>query len=150
MDSDLNVQRFQDFQKNNKNVRVKQDKIQFKQFDMLKEALETEKENYRWVMSRKVTKKVEQQTDSKIKRSLQKDIIRYHSKKGELDTITYTNIDNLPDLFKRLKPPPIPEKLCVITGLPAKYFDPKTKRPYANLEAFKELRRRYASEPNKI
>ncbi|KAI9597619.1 YL1 nuclear protein C-terminal domain-containing protein [Syncephalis fuscata] len=35
-----------------------------------------------------------------------------------------------------------PEKsTCVITGLPAKYRDPKTGLPYANLRAFSMLRR---------
>jgi hypothetical protein len=34
-------------------------------------------------------------------------------------------------------------KLCPITGEPAKYFDPLTKQPYANKEAFKVLREKY-------
>eukprot|EP00967_Tisochrysis_lutea_P148452 scaffold283696_cov28-Tisochrysis_lutea.AAC.1 len=33
--------------------------------------------------------------------------------------------------------------LCAITGLPAKYKDPVSGLPYANLEAFRELRKRY-------
>ncbi len=33
--------------------------------------------------------------------------------------------------------------LCVVTGLPAKYFDPLTKQPYATTDAFKLLRERY-------
>lgn len=39
-------------------------------------------------------------------------------------------------------------KICVITGLPAKYKDPLTGLPYANLEAYKELRKRHP-DPNK-
>ena len=39
-------------------------------------------------------------------------------------------------------------KVCVITGLPAKYKDPLTGLPYANLEAYKELRKRHP-DPNK-
>lgn len=35
------------------------------------------------------------------------------------------------------------DKVCVITGLPAKYKDPQTGLPYANLDAYKELRRQY-------
>ena len=31
--------------------------------------------------------------------------------------------------------------MCVITGLPAKYKDPQTGLPYANLDAYKELRK---------
>lgn len=33
--------------------------------------------------------------------------------------------------------------VCAITGLPAKYKDPVSGKPYANLEAFRELRKRY-------
>ncbi|OMO88732.1 YL1 nuclear [Corchorus capsularis] len=42
---------------------------------------------------------------------------------------------------------PYPEKAkCVITGLPAKYRDPKTGLPYATMEAFKTLRERFGDE----
>ena len=34
-------------------------------------------------------------------------------------------------------------KFCVITGLPAKYFDPNTQCPYANLYAYKILKDLY-------
>lgn len=46
---------------------------------------------------------------------------------------------------KRVKRP-----LCVITGLPAKYLDPLTNEPYANLAAFKTLRadQRFLSKEN--
>ena len=30
--------------------------------------------------------------------------------------------------------------VCAVTGLPAKYLDPVTKKPYANAAAFKKLR----------
>jgi len=40
---------------------------------------------------------------------------------------------------------PTPQKpnVCVITGEPAKYKDPLTGMPYATIEAFKEVRKRY-------
>lgn len=38
---------------------------------------------------------------------------------------------------------PQEQKVCVITNLPAKYFDPLTKQYYANKEAFKVIRERY-------
>ncbi|KAK4256411.1 hypothetical protein QN277_009281 [Acacia crassicarpa] len=42
---------------------------------------------------------------------------------------------------------PYPEKsVCAITGLPAKYRDPKTGLPYATLEAFKIIRQRTLNE----
>ena len=36
-----------------------------------------------------------------------------------------------------------PPRLCVVTGLPAKYKDPVTGMPYANAEAFKAIRKEY-------
>ncbi|KAF9598386.1 hypothetical protein IFM89_027349 [Coptis chinensis] len=42
---------------------------------------------------------------------------------------------------------PYPEKaVCAITGLPAKYRDPKTGLPYATKEAFKIIRQRFSLE----
>jgi hypothetical protein len=40
-------------------------------------------------------------------------------------------------------------RLCPITNMPAQYFDPLTQMPYANLDAFKILRRIYAEEMKK-
>ncbi|XP_047334756.1 SWR1 complex subunit 2 [Impatiens glandulifera] len=43
--------------------------------------------------------------------------------------------------------PSIPEKaICVVTGLPAKYRDPKTGLPYATKEAFQIIRKRLSDE----
>eukprot|EP00094_Tigriopus_californicus_P003414 TCALIF_03283-PA protein Name:"Similar to YL-1 Vacuolar protein sorting-associated protein 72 homolog (Drosophila melanogaster)" AED:0.30 eAED:0.32 QI:0/0/0/0.6/0.75/0.6/5/0/631 len=39
-----------------------------------------------------------------------------------------------------------PQKMCPITRLPAKYFDPATRLPYANLHAFRILREAYYSQ----
>ncbi|XP_015072045.1 SWR1 complex subunit 2 [Solanum pennellii] len=42
---------------------------------------------------------------------------------------------------------PYPQKaVCVVTGLPARYRDPKTGLPYATKEAFKTIRERFAEE----
>lgn len=35
------------------------------------------------------------------------------------------------------RPAPAPRLVCAVTGLPAKYRDPRSGRPYANAEAFK-------------
>lgn len=46
---------------------------------------------------------------------------------------------------------PYPEKaICAVTGLPAKYRDPKTGLPYATREAFKIIRERFMDENNNI
>lgn len=46
---------------------------------------------------------------------------------------------------------PYPEKaVCVVTGLPAKYRDPKTGLPYATKEAFKIIREQHMKESSGI
>ncbi|MCL7040392.1 hypothetical protein MKW94_010050, partial [Papaver nudicaule] len=43
--------------------------------------------------------------------------------------------------------PSYPQKaVCVVTGFPAKYRDPKTGLPYATKEAFKIIRERFLKE----
>lgn len=50
----------------------------------------------------------------------------------------------MPDIFKGSSLPETPtNNICVITGLRAKYRDPKTMLPYANLEAYKILKKKY-------
>ena len=48
-----------------------------------------------------------------------------------------------PAPLKQAPPKPHAGHACVITGQPAKYKDPLTGQPYATIEAFKEIRRRY-------
>ncbi|CAN4106913.1 unnamed protein product [Withania somnifera] len=46
--------------------------------------------------------------------------------------------------------PPYPQKaVCVVTGLPARYRDPKTGLPYATKEAFKIIHERLAEESSR-
>lgn len=42
-----------------------------------------------------------------------------------------------------MKPKPVVRNTCPITRLPARYYDPVTQIPYANLQAFKVLREAY-------
>ncbi len=68
-----------------------------------------------------------------------------------MDTITFSNVEDIPIILK-LNNNNLPikkAKICAITGLKAKYFDPLTKQPYANIEAFKELRRKYNGNKKK-
>ncbi len=57
--------------------------------------------------------------------------------------ISNQNISNIPINSTTQLPGIKEKKLCIITGQPAKYFDPLTKQPYADKEAFKILRERY-------
>ncbi|GJT01976.1 SWR1-complex subunit 2 [Tanacetum coccineum] len=75
--------------------------------------------------------------------------IRYLSKDGN-SYLEFTNGVS----FKSHIPTrstPYPEKaVCVVTGLPAKYRDPKTGLPYATKEAFKIIRERHSSNNSGI
>lgn len=60
--------------------------------------------------------------------------------------ITFTDEQTLKQVFSNQKPKTVLRKQCVVTGLPAKYFDPITQYPYANLYAFKALREMHAAK----
>ncbi|KAG9456033.1 hypothetical protein H6P81_000541 [Aristolochia fimbriata] len=48
-------------------------------------------------------------------------------------------------------PAPYPQKsVCAVTGLPAKYRDPKTGLPYATKEAFKIIRERFSQDNSSV
>ncbi|KAL2936159.1 SWR1 complex subunit 2 [Bienertia sinuspersici] len=84
--------------------------------------------------------------------------IRYSSKNGNLEAMkctidiagnSYLEFRNGVSFDSEIstKSVPYPEKaLCAITGLPAKYRDPKTGLPYATKEAFQVIRERYAAD----
>ena len=133
------------------------------QEELLAEAKITEKIN---LASLDAYQKLELEKRKKvaIKNVFKGPIIRYHSlsmpllvdeddeisqgpnQKQSRNFITFTDEQVLRDIFpaKQQKPVFNPKaKVCAITGLPAKYFDPLTKMPYANLHAFKALREMY-------
>lgn len=57
--------------------------------------------------------------------------------------ITFTDERLFHRYFPRKRLQPTTKHQCPITGLPAKYFDPVTRSPYANIKAFKLLREAY-------
>eukprot|EP01137_Pigoraptor_chileana_P037495 Opistho-2@34661 len=54
--------------------------------------------------------------------------------------ITFPSEELLPSLFTSTRPIEHKPSLCTITGLPAKYKDPLSGRPYATADAFKMIR----------
>ncbi|KAF8396382.1 hypothetical protein HHK36_017999 [Tetracentron sinense] len=80
--------------------------------------------------------------------------IRYSSKNGKL-FLSQSFLEFSKGLSFQSElcttPVPYPQKaVCAITGLPAKYRDPKTGKPYATKEAFKILRKCFSDENNKV
>ncbi|KNA17438.1 hypothetical protein SOVF_079950 [Spinacia oleracea] len=71
--------------------------------------------------------------------------MRYSSKNGDT-VIEFRNGLSFESEIST-KSVPYPQKaLCAVTGLPAKYRDPKTGLPYATKEAFQTIRERYAAD----
>jgi len=118
----------------------------FTQKELLLDALETEDANRKWLEHRKIVEDERIARDKPIKNQNNDHYIRFLSRRGTYDTITFTNVDSIPAILKHQIKPVIPKNLCVITGLPAKYKDPLTGLPYHNLDAFKELRKKFAKQ----
>jgi len=140
---------------------MRKGKRKFTQEELILEAVQvTEAENERWLLSRKRTQ-CEENTRAELKNKLmmagndngRKVTCKYNSKRGCYNTITFPSMDFVPEIFTR---PRIDENArtllveqkqkdnkCVITGKKARYRDPKTRMGYHDLQAFKELRRRF-------
>mmetsp|Transcript_28631 Transcript_28631/g.80639 ORF Transcript_28631/g.80639 Transcript_28631/m.80639 type:complete len:350 (-) Transcript_28631:331-1380(-) len=74
-------------------------------------------------------------------------LIKYRSFRDREEskvTLTLLNMKLPSYMRQKARSSPMQPK-CTITGLPAKYRDPLTGQPYANLAAFKQLRQRAAS-----
>ena len=65
-------------------------------------------------------------------------IIYRSTRKG--DTITFSD-GNIPEVESKRPIKPV-KPICAITKKRARYFDPLTQKPYADLEAFKKLRQK--------
>ena len=63
--------------------------------------------------------------------------------KQERTFISFTDTETMKDSFPKAGYRVPSSKICPVTRLPAKYFDPVTELPYANLQAFKIIREAY-------
>ena len=71
---------------------------------------------------------------------------RSEGPKHERTFLTFSDHDTFRQAFPHKRPKVPQQKICPITRLPAKYFDPVTRLPYANLQAFKFLRGHYYNQ----
>jgi vacuolar protein sorting-associated protein 72 len=116
----------------------------YTQKELLIDALETEETNLQWLSGHRFNGDDNKDDNKIIKKSMNTTgQIRKYSRRGTYDTITFTDVDNMPSVFNLPEPEIKPKLRCPITGTTAKYFDPLTQQPYGNLEAFKVLRARY-------
>lgn len=130
----------------------------FTQEELILEALQvTEAENERWILSRKRILDEEQRAELQKKllgqnASKGKIIRKTYSRRGCYNTITFPDMDYVPEIFTRSQEvknaaTEIDERkkadVCIITGKVARYRDPKTMKAYHDLAAFKVLRKRF-------
>ncbi|KAJ7530096.1 hypothetical protein O6H91_15G078800 [Diphasiastrum complanatum] len=111
------------------------------QKEMLQEAAQTEFMNLQ-SLQRMLAREEEVKKRAVIRKSLYTGPqIRFHSVHGR-NVLQFTEVNTLPAVINS-KAPHYPERpVCVITGQPAKYRDPKTGLPYSTKEAFKRIRER--------
>jgi len=113
---------------------------QFTQRELLEDALLTEAESTTWLDKQKQSDDQRARDDKPIKTKRTEGCIRHLSRRGSYATITFADTEKIPPIFSLQPPVPHAPRLCVITGLPARYFDPVTQQPYANIDAFRTLR----------
>jgi len=136
-------------------TKKKSAKRKFTQEELLIESIhETEPANERWLLGRR---RVEALSDLDAKKKAErmgngsrdvKVVMKYHSLKGCHNTLTFPDMDHVPAMFRRKTDDiSLKEKKkvssCIITGKKARYLDPLTGESYHDLDAFRELRRRY-------
>ncbi|GFY69770.1 vacuolar protein sorting-associated protein 72 homolog [Trichonephila inaurata madagascariensis] len=63
--------------------------------------------------------------------------------------ITYPDENTMKQYFTSEKPKPVTKSTCIVSGLPARYFDPLTKQPFINLTAFRIIREAYYTQLEK-
>ncbi|XP_050035524.1 vacuolar protein sorting-associated protein 72 homolog [Dermacentor andersoni] len=133
------------------------------QEELLEEAKLTEQENLRSLESYQRLE-LEKKKAKIVKNTNRGPMIRYHSISmpliEEVDVegpvastarcsrnfITFPDESTLKEHFPGGRPKPANRSVCPITRLPARYFDPVTLIPYANLQAFRVLREAYYAQ----
>eukprot|EP00884_Botryococcus_braunii_P017571 jgi/Botrbrau1/4498/Bobra.0220s0031.1 len=129
-----------------KRKRVEQEYRAPTQEELLAEAAETEILNLKDLATMVAQEEEVKKKSEVVKLRHSGPLVRFHSfttpKHESVVTFELVHGANPLYLRPRYAPPAKQPEQCVITGLPAKYRDPLTKAPYANAEAFKEIRQR--------
>ena len=140
---------------------LKRGKQAFTQEELLLEAVQaTEPENERWILGQKRNQAIRDDIETQLRNSQSSDkntkvIEKYVSRRGYFNTITFPDMDHIPNILQRRRSLSTSSSeqqskqtkpLCIITGKVAKFRDPKTGHGYFDIEAFRELRRRYEAK----
>jgi hypothetical protein len=68
-------------------------------------------------------------------------LLRFLSKRGQADTLTFTEVDDFPRSIKSSSDNTNVPSKCVVTGKIASYRDPLSGTPYADVDAYKMIKR---------
>ena len=117
---------------------------------LIEAANSTEPDNQRWILARKRNKDSQDVSETGSRHQQPHKIVleRMVSRRGALTTITFPEMDHIPEIFEYRSEKPAPSRplSCAVTGDPARYKDPLTGLGYSTVDAFREIRRRHASQ----
>ena len=108
--------------------------------------IESEKRKDHWILIRKrVQAIVEEKKKSEGIHRENRVAVKFHSRRGCYNTITFSDIDRVPPLLKKdgASKKRTRNEICEITGLRTRYRDSLNGRPYYDKHAIRELRKRY-------
>ncbi len=126
----------------------RQTKGSFDQKEQLLEAVQTAELNNKWLIKQKQVEEEKAASSNRVVKSAEvQDKVTFLSRRGACNVITFSSVECFPLVLSgaaasRPPCPPAPP-LCVITGRPARYRDPQTMLPYADVAAYKELCAKY-------
>ena len=141
---------------------TKKQRVLISQEELLTECVtSTEPLNKKWVLGRRRMTDANEAIISAAKRNDLTGVKERFTSRGKVgvggqamfNTITFPRVDHVPDILKRsvtledalkgTKPNPRRNLMCSVNGVPAKYYDPVTKKGYSDLQSFREIRRIY-------
>eukprot|EP00271_Cylindrocystis_brebissonii_P006277 TRINITY_DN18991_c0_g1_i1.p1 TRINITY_DN18991_c0_g1~~TRINITY_DN18991_c0_g1_i1.p1 ORF type:complete len:344 (-),score=99.27 TRINITY_DN18991_c0_g1_i1:771-1802(-) len=127
-----------------KRKRGPEEERRWTQEEMLLEAAQTEIQNRRSLeilLAREA--EVKRKATLEVKAGYQGPLVRFlSSSRTGHHVLDFTQVKAFPEVINARAPPYPPRAECAVTGLPARYFDPVTKLPYATKLAFRTIRDR--------
>jgi hypothetical protein len=81
-------------------IAERQTKIQHKQKDLLAEGLDTEETNVKWLLAQSMVEDERARADKTEKKSASDGYIRFSSRRGTFNTITFSMVDDIPSILR--------------------------------------------------
>lgn len=81
----------------------------------------------------------------KVKKKYAGPLIKFVDSATKGRSLGFTGVETAPRAINSRAPPYPPQVRCVVSGKRARYFDPVTQKPYADIAAFKQLREQHGA-----